>query len=88
MPLLCSQFGICFSTYSIHVHVLVFVSQGKEVASQIKVLPVGTVQFDDVSNDQYQGAVKLPVVRSFTHGRGKEQESTPGLIIYQSEVDG
>lgn len=62
--------------------------QGKEVASHIKVLPLGTVLFDDVSDDQFQGAVKQPVVRSFTHGRGKEHESTPGLIIYQSEVDG
>ena len=57
------------------------------MASHIKVLPLGTVLFDDISADQFQGAVKLPVVRSFTHGRGKEQESTPGLIIYQSEVD-
>ena len=51
-------------------------------------LPLGAVQFDDISSDQLQGAVKQPVVRSFTHGRGKEQESTLGMVIYQSEVDG
>ena len=71
----------------VHVLSCIFV-QGKEVASHIKVLPLGAVQFDDISGDQFQGAVKQPVVRSFTHGRGKEQESTPGIIIYQSEVDG
>ena len=58
------------------------------MASQIKILPLGSVQFDDISSDQFQGAVKQPVVRSFTHGRGKEQESIPGQLIYQSEVDG
>ena len=62
--------------------------QGKEVATQIKVLPLGTVQFDDISQDLLQGAVRQPVIRSFTHGRGKEQEAQPGEIVYHSDVDG
>ena len=46
--------------------------QGKEVATQLKVLPAGSVRFDDIGTDTLQGAVKKPVIRSFTHGRGKE----------------
>ena len=58
------------------------------MATHIRILPEGAVQFDEVSPDQLRGAVKNPVIRSFTHGRGKEAEPTPGLIVYQSEMDG
>lgn len=46
--------------------------QGKDVATQIKILPVGSVTFDDVSVEQFEGVIRSPVIRSFTHGRGKE----------------
>ena len=46
--------------------------QGKKVATHVKVLPHGTVSFDDVSNEIHEGVVRTPVKRSFTHGRGKE----------------
>ena len=62
--------------------------QGKEVATQIKVLPPGSVEFDTIGQEVFQGAVKTPVIRSFTHGRGKEPEPIPGEIIYQSDMDG
>lgn len=62
--------------------------QGKEVATQIKVLPMGSVVFDDVAQEELQGAVKQPVIRSFTHGRGKEPEPMPGQIIYQTDTGG
>ena len=62
--------------------------QGKEVATQIKILAPGTVRFDDIAEEELKGAVRHPVIRSFTHGRGKEAEPTPGEIIYQSEIDG
>ena len=62
--------------------------QGKEVATNIKILPPGSVLFDDVNSDQLRGAIKNPVIRSFTHGHGKEAEPTPGLIVYQSDMDG
>jgi cold shock CspA family protein len=62
--------------------------QGKEVATQIKVLPSGSVQFDSVAEDMFQGAVRTPVIRSFTHGRGKELEPQPGELVYQSDGDG
>lgn len=58
------------------------------MATHIKILPPGSVQFDEVTSDQLRGAVKNPVIRSFTHGRGKEAEPTPGLIVYQSEMEG
>ena len=45
--------------------------QGKDVACQIKVLPHGTVSFDIIGEDEYQGVIRVPVIRSFTHGRGK-----------------
>ena len=67
---------------------LVYLLQGKEVAAHIKVLPPGSVQFDDVGTEKLRGAIKNPVIRSFTHGRGKEAEPTPGLIVCQSEMDG
>jgi cold shock CspA family protein len=60
--------------------------QGKLVATQISVLPHGTVTFDSVSSDTREGVVKTPVIRSFTHGRGKEYESTIGEIIYQPDM--
>ena len=63
-------------------------SKGKEVATQLKILPPGSVQFDDVATEEFQGAVKQPVIRSFTHGRGKEAEPITGEIIYQSDVEG
>jgi cold shock CspA family protein len=62
--------------------------QGKEVATQIKVLPSDSVQFDSVAEELFQGAVRTPVIRSFTHGRGKELEPQPGELVYQSEGDG
>ena len=62
--------------------------QGKEVATQIKVLPPGSVLFDDVAEEDLQGAVRQPVIRSFTHGRGKEPEPIIGEIIYQNDIDG
>lgn len=62
--------------------------QGKEVATLIKVLASGSVQFDTVGEEVFQGAVKTPVIRSFTHGRGKELEPLPGELVYQSDVDG
>ena len=62
--------------------------QGKEVATQIKVLPMGSVVFDDVAGEKLQGAVKHPVMRSFTHGRGKESEPVSGQIIYQTDTGG
>ena len=60
-------------------------TQGKEVAVQIQVLSTGSVLFHTVSEDVFQGAVKTPVIRSFTHGRGKEPEPIPGEVVYQSE---
>jgi len=58
------------------------------VATQINVLPPGTVLFDDIASELLQGAVKSPVIRSFTHGRGKEVEPTPGVIVSQLDMDG
>ena len=46
--------------------------QGKKVATQVKVLPHGTVTFDNISTKIYEGVIRSPVKRSFTHGRGKE----------------
>lgn len=46
--------------------------QGKRVATQVKVLPHSTVTFDTVGTDIHEGAIRVPVKRSFTHGRGKE----------------
>ena len=66
---------------------LLLFTQGKEVATQINVLPPGTVQFDEVASEKLQGAVKSPVIRSFTHGRGKEVEPTPGVIVSQLDRD-
>lgn len=51
--------------------VIIF-QQGKEVATQMELLPEGSVVFDSVSEEQYEGAVRKPMIRSFTHGRGKE----------------
>ena len=58
------------------------------MATQIKVLAAGSVQFDSVGEEEFQGAVRTPVIRSFTHGRGKELEPQPGELVYQSEGDG
>ena len=58
------------------------------MATQIKVLEAGAVQFDSVSEEVFQGAVRTPVIRSFTHGRGKELEPKAGELVYQSESDG
>ena len=58
------------------------------MATNIQILPPGSVQFDDVGADKLRGAVRNPVIRSFTHGRGKEAEPTPGSIVYQSDLDG
>ena len=58
------------------------------MATQIKVLAEGSVQFDAVGEEVFQGAVRSPVIRSFTHGRGKELEPQPGELVYQSETDG
>ena len=63
-------------------------TQGKEVATQIKVLPAGSVQFDTVGEEVFQGAVRTPVIRSFTHGRGKELEPLSGELVYQQDADG
>ena len=54
--------------------------QDKEVTTQLKVLPAGSVRFDGIGTDTLQGAVKKPVIRSFIHERGKEEESIPGEI--------
>lgn len=60
--------------------------QGKHVACQIKVLPHGTVSFDVIGEDQFEGVVKAPVIRSFTHGRGKVCEASEGKIIYDPVI--
>lgn len=57
------------------------------MATQINVLPPGTVQFDEVGSDELQGAVKHPVIRSFSHGRGKEAEPTAGMLVCQLDMD-
>ena len=38
----------------------------------MEILPAGSVVFDSVSDEQYEGVVRKPMIRSFTHGRGKE----------------
>ena len=58
------------------------------MATQIKVLPAGSVQFDRIGEEMFQGAVRTPVIRSFTHGRGKELEPKPGELVYQADVNG
>ena len=83
-PILCS----CAYIVPIFHHPPPTPSQGKEVATQIKVLPSDSVQFDSVAEELFQGAVRTPVIRSFTHGRGKELEPQPGELVYQSEGDG
>ncbi|XP_064387702.1 cold shock domain-containing protein E1-like [Halichondria panicea] len=62
--------------------------QGKDVAANIQLLSAGSVQFDEVAGDFLQGVVKKPVIRSFTHGRGKETESTQGEVTYMEDMDG
>ena len=42
------------------------------MATQLKVLPPGSVQFDDIGSDTLEGVVKKPLIRSFTHGHAKE----------------
>ncbi len=54
--------------------------QGKKVATQVKVLSHGTVTFDTVSSEIHEGVIRVPVKRSFTHGRGKEVRSTCGRL--------
>ena len=51
-------------------------------------LPPGSVRFDEVTGDVLQGVVKKPVIRSFTHGRGKETETKQGEITYMADMDG
>ena len=71
------------------IHDLLSISpQGKEVATQINVLYPGTVQFDEVGSEELQGAVKEPVIRSFSHGHGKEAEPTPGVLVCQLDMEG
>ncbi len=67
---------------------LLALSQGKDVAANIQILPDGSVQFDEVLEDVLQGVIKKPVIRSFTHGRGKETESKDGDITYMTDMDG
>ncbi len=45
------------------------------------------MQFDEVLDDLFQGVVKKPVIRSFTHGRGKESETKDGEITYMTDSD-
>lgn len=61
--------------------------QGKDVATNIQILSRGSVQFDEVLDDLFQGVVKKPVIRSFTHGRGKESETKDGEITYMTDSD-
>ena len=42
------------------------------MATQLKVLPPGSVQFDDIGSDTLEGVIKKPLIRSFTHGHAKE----------------
>ena len=61
--------------------------QGKEVATQIKILPDGSVTFDDVSMEQFEGVIRTPVIRSFTHGRGKEvSDSVCYVSLWQNTL--
>eukprot|EP00731_Ephydatia_muelleri_P017162 Em0010g260a len=73
---------ICVGAY---VEFVVQDRQGKEVATQLKVLPPGSVQFDDIGSDTLEGVIKKPLIRSFTHGHAKEIEPIPGQIIYISD---
>ena len=73
---------ICVGAY---VEFVVQDRQGKDVATQLKVLPPGSVQFDDIGSDTLEGVVKKPLIRSFTHGHAKENEPIPGEIIYISD---
>ena len=58
------------------------------MAANIQVLPPGSVRFDEVTGDVLQGVVKKPVIRSFTHGRGKETETKQGEITYMADMNG
>ena len=47
----------------------------------MEILPVGSVVFDSIGEEQYEGVVRKPMIRSFTHGRGKEVSSGCGLPL-------
>ena len=51
---------------------------GKEVAVSVERLPEGTVKFDDVSKDTFQGTIEK------VHCRTKRQEPLNGVILYNT----
>ena len=53
-------------------------NKGKEVAVSVEHLPEGTVKFEDISKDTFQGTVDK------VFGRTKRQEPLNGKILYST----
>lgn len=64
---------------------LFFFNQEKEVATQIKKLLSGTVVFEDISQEVYQGVINKVIPR-FTNK--KTAEPFPGRLIYNTKDGG
>lgn len=56
----------------------VFVPQGKEVAVSVDHLPEGTVKFEDMSGDTFQGTIEKVFCRN------KRQEPLNGKVMYST----
>ena len=62
-----------------------FFPQDKEVAINIKKLPVGTVVFEDTSEKEYTGTITKTIPRFSTK---KTSEPFPGKLIYDTDDGG
>jgi cold shock CspA family protein len=62
--------------------------QGKDVATQIRLLPPGTVNFDEVQEEVCRGVIRKPVQWVFNQKKNKIPSNDDGEILYQSTNDG
>ena len=53
--------------------------QSKEVAVRVEKLPEGTVKFEDVSSERYQGTVDRPLSKSASK---RQHDPLHGKIVY------
>ena len=54
-------------------------NQGKEVAVRVDKLPEGTVKFEDISSERYQGTVDRPLSKSAAK---RQHDPLHGKIVY------
>jgi len=54
-------------------------TQSKEVAVRVEKLPEGTVKFEDVSSERYQGTVDRPLSKSASK---RQHDPLHGKIVY------